>query len=253
MKLCRVVCLLAFVFVMTGICAFSFALEIDGETAGFYCWPEDCSEENARYVYRYSYPHAAGDEEPAITINAAINYMIEDAGSFAVPMTGETLPEDQNGETIVSSRITCLSDDFLSVLVVNKTIVGDDCTEIWSSLVFSLQGARAGTATSLPRVLGILKDEETDEWMLDRQKNKADELVRSLVWKCIQEKLSEGIIDFDPEMDYELYEANFYPEEDFYIDQDNRLVFYIQAGFLSDPADGTLLFPFDLEQLQDEL
>ena len=59
-------------------------------------------------------------------------------------------------------------------------------------------------------------------------------------------------ISFD-DLTREELEAQFYPEEDFYLDENGNPVFYVQPSYIASSAEGVLTFPFTLEELLDEL
>jgi len=230
------------------------AIELGEDVSGEAYWPEGTGPDDALYVYRYAYPTVLGDDEIAGLINETFTYMIEDALAFKVPMTGETLEfTDIQAYTNDLSRVTCNNEDYLSVLVVSESFLGAAAQEVYYGYTFSLKGLRAGQATSLPRILGILKDDEEDTWMQDRQTNKANELVWTLVWNIIEEQRREGLITFDPDLSYEMFTQDFYPEQDFYLDENGNPVFFIQAATIASAADGVLTFPFTVEELLDEL
>ena len=247
MKRILIIALMLTMFVVTASAA---PIVQDGEASGALCWPEDAAEADAVFVYRYTYPHFTEDNDVALAVNETFSYLVEDAAAFTLPLIAETVPEDGHAETVITSEITCLNDEFLSVRIITRSDTSGEPTEVLSAVNFFLQGGREGIATSLPRVMGILKDDETDEWMLDRQTAKTDKLVRELVWARIE--AGEGA-EYREDLTYESFEMDFYPEEDFYMDGEGKLVFFIQAGILADEDQGVLLYPFTLEELKDEL
>ncbi|MBR4082123.1 MAG: hypothetical protein IKK21_10100 [Clostridia bacterium] len=246
--------LLALVLIACMLPLSTLAVELGEDVTGTVCWPEGTDETTAVYVYRYAYPTVAGEDDIAGLINENFAYMIEDALAFKVPMTGETLEStDVQAYTNELSRITCNNDEYLSVLVVSEAFLGAAAQEVYYGYTFSLTGLRAGQVTSLPRLLGILKDDEEDTWMQERQTRKANELVWGLVWGIIEEQQREGLITFDPDLSFEMLQQDFYPEQDFYLDENGNPVFFIQAATIASAADGVLTFPFTVEELLDEL
>lgn len=229
-------------------------LPLSENLSGTACWPEGADESSAQYVYRYSYPRVAGDDETADMINQFYNYLVDDALAFAVPMAAESLdnPEVQAYTTILS-EITCNNDDWFSVKVTTESFMGAATSTIVAGHTFARQGDKTGSVTSLPYMLGILDADESDTWMQDRQTSKADELVRRLIWDIIQEQLSSGAVAYYDDLTYETFEANFYPEEDFFLDADGNLVFFVQEAVVAPAAEGVLFFPFTLEELLDEI
>ena len=57
--------------------------------------------------------------------------------------------------------------------------------------------------------------------------------------------------DLRPEMKEEL-EYVFFPEEDFYLNEDGAPVFYLQPGIV-DESDVLTTFPFTIEEILDEM
>lgn len=226
-----------------------------GELSGVYCFPEDSDEAAAQYVYRYNYPQVAAEDDAALTINEFYRYLVEDAFGFAIPMAVDGLDpaSPMQAVTSITSEITCNNGEYLSVKVVSESMTGASASQVVSGHTFSLTGGKAGTVTSLPYLLGILEPGETDEWLLDRQTNKADELVRSLVWDVIQEMLAGGASDCYDDLTFDQFAACFYPEEDFYMDADGNLVFFVQEAVIAPAASGVFFFPFSVEELLDEL
>ena len=161
----------------------------------------------------------------------------------------------QNADIEVTYEIKCNNDDFFSVLIRRKGDVGGTVYEILEGNTFSRSGERIGTLTSLPVMLGILKDGESDEWLRDRQYQNVWEAVCTLVWDAIQE--NPGSIEYYPDLSKEDLESVIDPsislEQDFWMDETGNLVFFILPGRVA-PADaGLVTFTFTLEELRDEL
>ena len=221
---------------------------------GAYCYPDGSDETSAAYVYRYSYPTAAGQDEASQMINEFYAYLVDDALSFAVPMAAEEVA--MNGVqayTTITSEVTCSNDDYFSVKVTSESFLGAAASSTVSAHVFALTGEKAGTVTALPYLLEILDPGETDEWLLERQTAKADDMVRSLVWDVIQEQLADDAVAYYDDLTREVFEFCFYPEEDFYLDENGNPVFFLQEGAVAPVSEGVLYFPFTLEELLDEI
>lgn len=222
--------------------------------SGVACWPDGSDEQTARYVYRYDYPRAAGTDDVSVMINTYYEYIVNDAVGFGVPIMGESLePSEIQSTTTVHSEITCNNDRYFSIKIVTENILGAAAAVTYSGNTFARTGAKAGTIISLPYLLGILDEEESDPWMQERQTAKADECVRNLVWEIIAEQQASGTVAYYDDLTYDDFVADFYPEEDFYLDADGNPVFFVQESILAPAAEGTLLFPFTMEELLDEI
>ncbi len=241
------------------LCLFSLTAQADPvpvgtPLTGTVCWPDDATEANARYLFRYSLPHIDGDSEAALGINTFYETWLEDAVAFTVPINGESLEDpDQVSWTEVTGSVTC-NGDYLSVRFETVGSLDGMLYETCAGHIFPLIGSRAGIPISLPYLLGILKEGENDTWLQDRQTAKADACVRSLIWDMIEADMdrTEGRT-YLPDATFELFSDMFYPEEDFYLDESGNPVFFIQPGVLCSEEDGVLLFPLPLELILDEI
>ena len=225
--------------------------------SGVICWPDGSDEASAVYVYRYTYPQVAGENEIAELINGTYAYEVSDAAGFRVPMNAETLDASAGVQfyTNVSHEITCLNEHYLSVKITSESFLGQSVTTTVAGHTFTLGGgAKTGEVTSLPYLLGLLDEGDlTDEWLKDRQTAKADACVQGLVWAIMEQQMMSGEINYYDELTYEDFSYSFYPEEAFYLDADGNPVFFIQAGFVAPVSEGTLFFPFTMEELLDEI
>lgn len=248
--------LLIWLVALTLLCASAAAEALPlSELSGVYCYPEGADETTAKYVYRYAYPQVAAEDDIALTINEFYSYLVDDAFGFAIPMAVEDLDPASEAQSVTNilSEITCNNGEYLSVKITSESFTGAAISQVVSGHTFSLTGEKAGTVTSLPYLLGILEPAETDEWLLDRQTAKADELVRTLVWDVIQEQLADGAYDYYEDLTFEQFAVCFYPEEDFYMDADGNLVFFVQESVIAPAASGVFYFPFSIEELLDEI
>ena len=103
---------------------------------------------------------------------------------------------------------------------------------------------------------GLIKtgqDGKVDTWLQDRQTAKADNCVRELVWAEIERMMKSGDVPFYDGLTFEELEAAFYPEEDFYLDENGDPMFYLLENTVALPEAGILLVPISLETLLDEL
>ncbi len=244
---------------MTLLCAGAAAspLTTVGSLEGVTVYPAGASEESAVYVYHYSYPQVeAADEgarEAAETINALYQYLVSDAISFKVPMYGEMMPEGERAETWITSEVTCATDLWYSVLVCSRALMMGDDSATYSAQVFATATDKPGNVITLPYLLGLLAEDESDTWLQDRQTEKANECVRQLVWAALGEMAARGEITLAEGLDYEWFSALFNPEEEFYLDERGEPVFFVQPGMVCEAEAGLLRFPLTIEEIEDEL
>ena len=250
----RWIALLLFFSLLITPCALAEGVHVVGDNAGEVYCPEGSDAQTAQYVYRYQYPLLENTGETAQMINDFYDYLISDAKDFMIPMTYETLEVSPvQAYTAITSQVMCNNEDYFSVLVTTESFMGAETSQILAGHTFALQGGKAGTCISLPYLLGLLEADENDTWMQDRATAKATELVYGLVGSIIEEQKAEGIIAYYDDLTREELEAQFYPEEDFYLDENGNPVFYVQPSYIASSAEGVLTFPFTLEELLDEL
>ncbi len=221
---------------------------------GVYTWPEGASEEEASYLYRYSYPQISGEGEIALAINTVFQYEATDALGFECPMTASSHDPALGQMTVdIACQIVHLSDEILSVRIDKTVAVGENVTRIVRAFTFALTGDKAGMVTSLPYLLGIVKDNETDEWLINRQTEKADDCAREMVWALIEEDMDNADAGIYEDLTFEEFEWGFYPEEDFYMDEEGNFVFFIQEGVIAPTEAGQFFYVIPVEDMLDEI
>ena len=219
-----------------------------------YTWPENVNPEEASYIYRAVYPQIAGESSLALTINQVFQYEADDALGFEAPMIGSSHdPAQGQMQVDISYQIVHLSDRFLSVRVDKTIAVDESISHIVKGYTFTLTGAEAGTVTSLPYMAGIIRENETDEWLIGRQIAKADACVRDMVWFLIERDMKKNVSAIYEDMTFEEFEWGFYPEEDFYLNEDGSFVFFIQAGIIAPAEAGAFYYTITLDELLDEI
>lgn len=203
--------------------------------------------EQAEYIYSFCYPQVETADEASELINSFYQYKADDARNFEIPMNADyyrTQNVTDNVTVEISYRVTCNNDDFFSALV--SSCQGD--RTFYAGYTFTRGDLKKGTAISLPYLLGLLDSEDDDEWLRERQTSRAEEAVRELVWNQMEEMKDA---DLRPELKDEL-EFVFFPEEDFYLDENGSPVFYLQPGVV-DESDVLMTFPFTIEEILDEM
>ena len=204
----------------------------------------------ADYICSLRYPQADPGDPSAELINSFFRYLAEDAAGFGIPMNADYYRTQEPSSDIreeTGYQVTCNSDDFFSVLV--ETVQGELTT--WTGYTFSRKGLKPGLSVALPYLLGLLESDETDTWLQDRQTARADALVREMVWERLQERNGKDLTLLE-DLDPETLEYGFFPEEDFYLQEEGEPVFYLQPGTVEDSGRLiTVLLP--LEEILDEM
>lgn len=204
------------------------------------------------FIYRCSYPHADDSSAGGSEINAFYEYLMNDTLDNYIPLLQDAY-EGYDSSMVVTYTVTCNNDEYFSVLIRTDRDNPDLRLTTWEGHVFSRTKGSPGQTYTLPKVLGILSANENDEWLQNRQTEKANSVIREMVWDMIQDN-PEGL-DYG-DVTEESLDYVFFPEENFYLDENGDPVFYLQPGdFFSEVPEGTGLFtfPIALEDILDEL
>ncbi len=248
----RILCILILLLLPAG-CALGSPLLLGEDLSGEIAVPYDESNPSAgQYVFRYRYPSIAESEPDAVLVNAFYEYLISDTLAFGLPMDSEYYAEI--GESVlkeITYTVTCNSDAFFSVLIRTEETLPSGTSVVWTGHSFSRENGTPGSAATLPQLLGILATDENDTWLQDRQTDRADRLVRSMLWDQIQ--LNPDAIPYFDELSEEDLEGLFFPEEDFFLDETGNPVFYLEPGSAAPEDCGLLRFPISLEEIKDEM
>ena len=223
--------------------------ELKGEVVLPY---EEDNAEGGSFTYSYTYPAVDPAHPDAAIVNTFFEYEISDTINFRAPMDAENWAHTgENVNKSVSYEVTCNNDSYFSVLIRVTETTPEDVFETFAGNTFSRTEQRPGYTTTLPQILGILSSYESDTWLQERQTAKADAYVRAMIWAQIEEN-PEGLPFYDDFAEEDL-EYIFYPEEDFYLDEDGNPVFFLQPGDAAPTEAGLMTFPLTLEDILDEM
>ncbi len=248
-------CLLILLLIALPVAALAEPLTQIADLTGTVCWPDGTDEDTAAYRYSYVYPQVAGDGETETTINIYYANEVDYALVFTIDSRGEEVADPDGGAyTRVSYRVTANDDDFFSVLVTTDTLM-DGLRQVGiTAQNFSRATEKPGNVMTLPYLLDILNDAEDDEWLRNRQTNRASDVVRDMVWDQITERAGAGET-FPEDWTREMLDYEFFPEYDFYYSEDGLLVFFFQP-YLNSPdmaPDSCYEFAVDIEDILDEM
>ena len=212
--------------------------------------PDDPSA--GTFIYNCHYPHVDEKAEGGANINEFYSYLAYEQ-EFYIQMAHDSF-EGEDSSTVITYSVTCNNDDYFSVLIRTEQNNPDISRVSWTGNVFSRRHGADGKSYSLPKLLGILDPDENEEWKQEVQTEKADDLIREMVWDMIEE--NENNIDYNG-LTKDALSYIFFPEEDFYLDENGEPVFYLQPAdiYYDEVPEGTdlLVFPILLEDILDEL
>lgn len=203
------------------------------------------------FTFSFRYPCIDESEEDAAVINSFYREQMEMDETNMQFFADGYADMGKTAVKNVSYRITCNSDLFFSVLMIQNLTVGDDTRIIWDGHTFSRRRGEIGATFDLPRLLGILDEYEQDEYMIERQAEKASDIVLELIMDQIYDNPDD--IPFFDEVDYDYLHDFVFPQEDFYLDENEDPVFYAAPGTIADESAGYVIFPVSLEDIIGEL
>ena len=145
----------------------------------------------------------------------------------------------------------CNNGNYYSVLLCRECDTGSSVYRSYTGCNFRITDVPSAVFVNLPALLGTVSTGEKDEWLQDRQTEKADSLVREMVFDYLEDN-EEGWPLWD-DLSMEDLEAVFFPEEDFVLDDNGDPVFFIQPGVAAPEEAGPLFITIPLEDILDEL
>ena len=203
------------------------------------------------FTFTWKYPCIDESEEDADIVNSFYLEQIEmDESNMMFFADGYS----ENGESVlkeVSYSVTCNNDDYFSVLLTQNLYVGERHRVLCTGNTFSRRNGEVGAAFDLPRLLGILDSGELDDYTIERQSEKATDIVLEMIMDQIFNNPDN--IPYHDDITFDFLREHVSPQEDFYLDENGDPVFYITPGTVADDSAGYLFFPVPLEDIVDEL
>ncbi len=223
-------------------------LTLGQSLVGEAAYPDGSTVDNAKFLLTYAYPQIVPETEPDKNINIYYQEMADDLLQETAPMlyeqAGGNMDAGISAYMHISYQVTANTDDFFSVVLFKEEFMGVAESQTIASNVFARAGDNAGGLITLPAVLGF--SDEVDAT------NLVDTVYR-LVWDIIVEQMQTGTVEYFEELTEENLFSEFYPESDFYLDDQGNIVFFVQPSTIASGAAGLLTFPFSPAELINEL
>lgn len=230
-------------FLLTLALPFSAMASEAPALSGSELFPENATEETAAYRFSYRYPQFEADVPCNEQINAYYQGLCQDTLSYSAPPEADVASE---GEvpcyTELDYQVTACTSDYLSVLLTSRQLLGNGESESLAANVFALSGEYAGRIITLSQVLGVEQPE-------GEQASYTEEKISQLVWQIVEEQKALKQIDYLEGLVQEDLERSFHPETDFFINEEQNVVFFVQAGTIASEVEGVLQFPFSMAEL----
>lgn len=199
---------------------------------------------DSEFTFTYVFPQLEVHTEADRAINAYYQALAEDIASGAA---GFVNTADEPDACELNYEVAHASDRYVSIVLTGTYSFLSSGTQQVSLMAntFARDGLYAGQQVSLSQVLGL--EQEGDE--LSDEKSMAETLAYQLVWQIVERESQNTDIGYLDGLSREKLEDAFYPESDFYLDEDGNIVFFIQAGVISAEMAGVLTFPFSSAEL----
>ena len=234
------------------VLALAFALLCGGARADGYTVTDLAGEgyypdERAwTYHYTYVYPRLSADETDAVamTVNETFELILDEMRNLAMPMFASSPEMTADGPVEVTQvyRVTCVSARIFSVLLIkSETQAGKT---LWSlePEVFDIGGEYPGETLTLR---GLVRVGESSDQLA--------EAVLPDLYARFQALQESGVCRADVTRD--MFEALTVPTLDFYADEQENAVFFLQPELMCEPGPDVPFFvytPAELEKLAAE-
>ncbi len=218
--------------------------------AGEVSYPEGSTVDNARFFLTYAYPQITPETETDSNINTFYQELADELMKETAPALYEQVNSAVDAGVSaymhINYQVTANTDDFFSVVLSQEEFMGVAEAQTIAANVFARQGDNAGGLVTLPTVLNIADGDEA------AATNLVDTVYR-LVWDIIVEQMQTGTVEYFEELTEANLFEEFYPESDFYLDDQGNIVFYVQPSTIASGTVGLLTFPFSPAELMSEL
>ncbi len=212
-------------------------------------------ESDGKYVYSYCYPQVIETDECAAAINAFYQYEADYAAEFTGPTNADYYMScGVDAFTDTTYEVVCNNDLYFSILLKKNEKSDSEEITVYTGHTFSRTDSKPGSTVSLPSLLGILKSDENDTWLQERQTEKANQLIREIMLEKLEAMIASMPAGQAETRDIsQVLEYAFWPEEDFYLNGDGDPVFFLEPGALVSESYGLITVAIPLEDILDEL
>lgn len=240
----RMLCLLAILCLLAPAALAQGAVETQTLTGEVF-YPQGSDAQTATYIFRYRYPQFDAQTPADQALNVYFASLAEDTSTTAIPAMLENIdvqpePGMPAFYTQLDFQITANTEDYVSVLLTSQQYAGNADAESWTSTVFARSGVYAGQQISLSQVMGLEPGDDAGSSKISL----ASKLAYRLIWDIIQQQKAMLARDYYAELTQDDLQRLFDPENDFYLDEDDQIVFFLQSGTVASEVEGIITFPF---------
>ncbi len=221
------------------------------------------SEKNWVYHFTYAYPRVAGDDYTAALINDTFEMAFDEWAQLVLPMFANSpdMRYDGKNEVTHDFAVMCNNGRVLSILQTRIQTRGEQGPlYALDPLTFDVGGMYAGETLTLRGVTliqagvdgALLEDVEPELYpeiahIIDGSSDEMAKALLPILYKEFERLQETGLIA--AHWTQEEFEDEFAPAQDFYTDDQGRIVFFFQPGLLASPSFDVPVFPFTPAEL----
>ena len=193
------------------------------------------------YHYTYVYPQLAADDTDAVamTVNETFQLILDEMRNLAMPMfaAAPEMTEDGRVEVKQFYRVTCSTKRIFSVLLIKSETRGSEIRWSIEPEVFDVGGDYPGQTLTLR---GLVRVGDSSDQLA--------EAVLPDLYARFQALQESGVCRAD--VTREAFYASTVPTLDFYADENENAVFFLQPELMCEPGADVPFFVYTPEELE---
>ncbi len=194
-----------------------------------------------KYSYSCKFPCIHEDNPVYENINQYYVLAVREMTDLLLPMYSKDpdmgrMPDNYIKQTY---EVTCNNGRFFSTKMLQEQKLNDEIKHTISSQVFDVSGEYAGETLTLRGLLEEIGDSS----------EQIAALVLKDIWHKIERDMKNADSHWENDLSFEKLELDFFPQEHFYADEENRVVFYLQPNIFRTDAE-IITFSYSKQDIQ---
>ena len=220
-------------------------------------------EKNWVYHFSYAYPHIAGGDYTSAHINDTYEMALDEWAKLMLPMFANApdMRYDGKNEVVHDFTVVCNNGRVLSILQTRMQTRGEESPlYALEPLTFDVGGTYAGETLTLRGVTliqagvdgDLMEDAEPEAYpevahIIDGSSNEMAEALLPVLYERFRQLQESGVIAAHWTRDD--FADKFSPTQEFYTDEENRIVFFFPPELLNEPSFDVPVFSFTPAEL----
>jgi hypothetical protein len=232
----------ALFFLLTAIFLSAYGVYAEGIPLKFETITKEYkSEDIVKYSYSCKLPVLSKDNPVYENINQYYVLAVREMTDLLMPMYAKDpdMGKMPNNYIKQSYEITCNNGRFFSTRMLQEQKLNGEVKHTISSQVFDVSGEYAGESLTLRGLLEEIGDSS----------EQIAGLVLKDIWKKIEHEIKNKNSLWKSGLSLESLELDFFPEEHFYADEENRAVFYLQPNIFRTDSE-IITFSYSKQDIQ---